>query len=353
LTQGASSQDSGSILWLSSIGDGATTKASGGAVGPCTAQADNYFSLLGLQIAATILVVVFNNVMKITTRLLAFFERHHTVAEQETSIAFAVFVGQFINTALVSLVVYADIRVISSAIKRGLNGDASAFPLFAGSFSDFTELWYGVVGAQLMITVITTIVQPVIPMITSAMSGCLLPLTTKNLPSQAMLNKAYEGEEFLLSTRYGIILTVLFVCFTYSSGMPILLLFASVICLFIYWTDKVQLLRFSRLPPQYSAKLALYFVDLMPYAVMLHLFFGVWIFSATKETGENLFPRPSLRYRYAAGQQHAYIHACALSLAKSKSSMNRHRNVHMTNCAEFCTIALETAPLPAKKGADQ
>lgn len=89
---------------------------------------------------AIIVVVIFNTIMKSTTLQLAFFERHHSLAEHETSIAIAVFVGQFVNTALVSLLVYADIQAISSKIRAALKGDAAAFPLFTGSFPDFTEV---------------------------------------------------------------------------------------------------------------------------------------------------------------------------------------------------------------------
>lgn len=147
--------------------------------------------------------------------------------------------------------------------------------------------------------------------------------------------RAYRGSDFDLSTRYGMLLNTIFTCFMYASGsegplfgvlaqyliisltshsfgphhllalsdhvspslcatVPILLLVGAFICFGTYWIDKIQLLRFSRLPPQYSAKLALYVLKTFKYAIFLHMCFGCWIFSATKTTGENLFPRPSL-----------------------------------------------------------
>jgi len=286
-------QDSGSLLWWQSFGDSATIKMADGTA-MCTAQANDFFVLLGLQLAAVAVVVIFNTIMKTTTQLLAFFEKHHTLAEQETSIAIAVFVGQFVNTALVSLLVYAEISTIKNRIKDALQGDASAFPIFAGSYSDFSEQWYGVVGAQLMLTIIINVFLPLVPLVTAALVNCCLPCMTKGVASQQALNIAYLGADFVLSTRYGMLLNTIFTCFMYASGMPILLFVGACICFVTYWIDKIQLLRFSRLPPQYSDKLAMYILTTFKYAILLHMLFAVWVFSATKVTGDNMFPRPSL-----------------------------------------------------------
>jgi len=286
-------QDSGSLLWWQSFGDSAKYTSDAG-VAPCTAQADGFFVLLGLQLAAVAVVVIFNTIMKTTTQMLAFFEKHHTLVEQETSIAIAVFIGQFVNTALVSLLVYAEISTIKNRIKEALQGDASAFPIFAGSYSDFSEQWYGVVGAQLMLTIIINVFLPLVPLVTAVLTNCLLPCTTSGVASQQALNRAYLGSDFLLSTRYGMLLNTIFTCFMYASGMPILLFVGGCICFVTYWIDKIQLLRFSRLPPQFSGKLAMYILSTFKYAILLHMVFAVWVFSATKVTGENMFPRPSL-----------------------------------------------------------
>ncbi len=47
-----------------------------------TLQATDFFTFTGLQIAAIVVVVIFNTLMKTTTLMLGFFERHHTIAEQ-------------------------------------------------------------------------------------------------------------------------------------------------------------------------------------------------------------------------------------------------------------------------------
>ena len=58
------------------------------------------------------------------------------------------------------------------------------------------------------------------------------------------------GPDFVRSVRYGMLLNVLFVCMSYSAGMPALHFVSSAFCLFTYLFDKVLLLRVARLPPQ-------------------------------------------------------------------------------------------------------
>jgi hypothetical protein len=94
----------------------------------CTAQASTLFIFIGLQGVAVVVVVLFNTIMKTTTLALAGFERHHSLAGQEQSALVAVFLGQFINTGIISLLVYANISFISDAIKKGSKGSLPARP---------------------------------------------------------------------------------------------------------------------------------------------------------------------------------------------------------------------------------
>ncbi len=50
---------------------------------PCTMQALNTFRFQGLQTAAAVLVVVFNNFMKTSTQMLAKYERHTTLTHAD------------------------------------------------------------------------------------------------------------------------------------------------------------------------------------------------------------------------------------------------------------------------------
>lgn len=256
----------------------------------CTPQAEAFFTFVGLQGAAIVIVVLFNTVMKTTTQLLAVFERHHTLDDQETSVTFAVFIGQFINTALVAMIVYGNIPVVGKNVP-------DEFPILAGEFEDFNSGWYFLVGVQIMTTIIVNVIMPIVPLVLEVMFKMALPLTTKGTVLQSELNNAYLGSDFLLSTRYGMLLNSMFTCFMYSSGMPILLFIGVFIFFVTFWVDKIQLLRVSSSPPQYDARLAIYVVKKFKWAILIHMLIGCWVFSASDELGadlEGMFPRPVL-----------------------------------------------------------
>ena len=61
--------------------------------------------------------------------------------------------------------------------------------------------------------------------------------------------------------------------------MPLTLLFGAMGVFVTYWTDKFTFLRLVRTPPGYDEKIARATGSLLPYAVVLHCFFGLWMYS--------------------------------------------------------------------------
>jgi hypothetical protein len=57
--------------------------------------------------------------------------------------------------------------------------------------------------------------------------------------SQTDLNSLYLGRDFRLYVRYAVLLATIFVCFMFSSGMPILWPIAFITCFSMYWCDKL------------------------------------------------------------------------------------------------------------------
>jgi len=66
---------------------------------------------------------------------------------------------------------------------------------------------------------------------------------------------------------------------TYSSGMPGLYLVTSISLFVTYWIDKVLLLRYFRLTKGYTKNLNMTAAKLLPYAGIIHFFYGFIIFS--------------------------------------------------------------------------
>jgi len=80
-------------------------------------------------------------------------------------------------------------------------------------------------------------------------------------------------------------LIVLFTCFTYSGGIPLL----NVICLCVilckFWVNKHLLLKLYKIPPRYTEKFNDKVIRLLPYALIFHC-----IFSLLALGSEAIFP---------------------------------------------------------------
>jgi hypothetical protein len=77
----------------------------------------------------------------------------------------------------------------------------------------------------------------------------------------------YRPEMFELSTRLPIVLNTVFVTMAYCSGLPLLLPFAFIAIVVMYWIEKYAILRFYAKPPSMGASLAL--VHLLHRAIAL------------------------------------------------------------------------------------
>jgi hypothetical protein len=65
----------------------------------------------------------------------------------------------------------------------------------------------------------------------------------------------------------------------YGSAMPLVFCFASMSFFVCYWVEKYFLLKVCAWPVAYSSTLATFISDVLPYAALLHLIFGIWAFS--------------------------------------------------------------------------
>lgn len=71
----------------------------------------------------------------------------------------------------------------------------------------------------------------------------------------------------------------LFIMLTYSAAIPILYLAGCAQMIIMYWADKTLFLRHYRLPRRYGRKLAGRVVEVMQWAILLHLLFGLYMLS--------------------------------------------------------------------------
>lgn len=72
---------------------------------------------------------------------------------------------------------------------------------------------------------------------------------------------------------------MIYVCITYSSGLPILYPVAFIALFITYWTDKILLLRYFRVHNQFTAENSKTVVLILPYAAVLHFLWGYFVYS--------------------------------------------------------------------------
>ncbi|SPR01434.1 unnamed protein product (mitochondrion) [Plasmodiophora brassicae] len=223
--------------------------------------------LLSAMIAIT--VVIINVLLKTTVVALVRWEKHSTVSSQERAITLKLFMGLFINTGILNVLVNGDLSVI------GLGS------IFHGQYADFSTGWYGEVGTSLTFTMILNVFNPhIIPVIRIPLSALYRRFRGPRIKTQKELNELYAGKEFKLSDRYAAALNTLFVSLLYSSGLPVLLCTASLTFALAYLCDKVSLLRFYRTPPKLDEELAMFTLAISQYAIVLHTAIAIWIYTA-------------------------------------------------------------------------
>ncbi len=226
-----------------------------------------------LQAVAVLSVIVVNMIYVIVSKKLGACEGHHSLDGQESSVAFRVLLGSFLNTGLVLLIVNAQISK-GTGVLGPLAQDETISSIIKGKYPDFTADWYSDVGLAMTITMLIYVFSPHVPPL---LRYCKFTCKEKTSSTQAGLNSLFVGPDFHHSIRYPQILVVVFVSMCYSTGIPIMYLVISATTFTFYWVDKYLFTRWYRTPPQYDAQISLQFSGYLPWAMLLHCVFGTWM----------------------------------------------------------------------------
>ena len=81
---------------------------------------------------------------------------------------------------------------------------------------------------------------------------------------------------------------------TMSAGMPILMPMAFLFMMWLFWSEKILLLRLYKKPPAITSELLRPIVSFIPFACLAHSLFAVWCYSAKTSENVPLLPLPSL-----------------------------------------------------------
>jgi hypothetical protein len=230
-----------------------------------------------MTLAAGLGVAIINQILSAFIRKLGVLECHHSLNSRESSTFFRVFLLNFINTGVILLVMN------SKAAKKAIGVEDLQ------DSNDFSTEWYQTAGLTLIVTMLWNIVGAHALAILKYFKYqrrrkraiANLEEYDNQVCTQEHLNEIFLGPEFYMSTRYAQVLVTFFVCYTYSSGMPLLSTFGVACCCWLllgspvcsyqratflmtpapiacvsfvttYWFDKYMFTNFYRTPPRVS-----------------------------------------------------------------------------------------------------
>lgn len=244
---------------------------------------DNYIKksakVVGIKFATSLGVVIINFILKVVLVRLSRFERPSTKGREQVKVMLKVFIAIFINTAVVNLMVTSDLQELWFVKYLPFHKY-----LFNDEFDDFTRYWYLKSGSMFVTTMLISIVSPHCVNLVVFYPIGLVKRSCKwmNYTTQYDLNQAFTTIEFDIATRTSSILNIIFTCFMYSGGMPFLNMICAASLFTIYWVDKFLVLRHYFKPSNFGPELAERVASLLPFAVILHCGFSLWMLSASE-----------------------------------------------------------------------
>ncbi|KAG7385122.1 hypothetical protein PHYPSEUDO_001835 [Phytophthora pseudosyringae] len=241
---------------------------------PCRGFLADFAAKNAFIVIASAVVVVVNIVLKSTLRRFASFERHTSESAKASAVALKMFAAQFLNTAIIVLVVNAALSLSTVPVVG---------ELFRGKYSDFQRDWYPTVG---MGVTMTMLINAIMPQVILLLQLCVLSplkrcLARRSVRTQEKMDQLYAGPTFDLAVRYPMILNSVFVTLVFCGGSPVLLFIATLACTATFWIDKLSLLWLYSVKTAYDEALGETVLSLLPWALVAHLGFSSWMYGNT------------------------------------------------------------------------
>lgn len=259
--------------------------------------------VLVAKYVATVIVTVFNQIIKAVMAKIVMYEKPHTLGAMQSSLMLKVFAAQLFNTALLVVILN------SSKEALGIVGVIIDKMRPSGQyFDDFSNDWYNNVGAAIISAMlIQNVTPPAAQILTGVLSnwkrgrkrratlrhargeqgeqGCLSLKTCMACAcldgepayTDDELRNSVTGPDFKIAACYAEAFLLVFVSLMYGSGLPILYPLAVFGFTFKFFVGKWAILAVYRDPPMFGPQFGTTTMQLMPCALVLHCCVGVWI----------------------------------------------------------------------------
>ncbi|KAJ8561771.1 hypothetical protein ON010_g7908 [Phytophthora cinnamomi] len=242
---------------------------------PCRGFIKDYLVKNSFILLAAGIVVIVNFLLDNILRMFAVFERHTSESTKTIRVAVRMFVAQFLNTALIVIIVNASF---------GLRGVPVAKELLGGTYKDFQRGWYPTVGMGIATTMLLNAFLPQVTLF--AQMYIWSPIyrwhKRRSIRTQAKMDKLYAGPKFDISERYPMVLNSVLVTMVFCGGIPVLLFIGAVTTAGIYWFDKLSILHLYSVKTTYDEILGEVTIQMLPWTLALHLAFSAWMYGNTE-----------------------------------------------------------------------
>lgn len=221
----------------------------------------------GMKFLSSFGIILMNYFVKIIMRKLSSFERPKSQTDIQTKIFKKIFILIFINTAILTFLVNLNFPQLSEYI-------------FHGKYKDFEKEWFLKVGSLILTLMIISMGSPhlIYLIIAYPLGWCCRRNCYKKKKSQYELNMMFLGPEFDIASRTAQILSVVFTCYFYSGGIPLLNCTCFIYLVIIFMTDKFLVLRHYKKPPYYTHDIYVTALFFLPWAVILHCLVALFMF---------------------------------------------------------------------------
>lgn len=275
-----------------------------------------YARLMAIRVVVAFVIVCVNVSSKTILRTLRDFERRESNTEIETALTYKLFFVQVVNTGnkwnvlffvhisyhpLPVLLIYLIIcsykylyPTLLGMLSLLMNGKIKGIPetetvkFLNSTYSDFSSSWYADVGKGLIVTMVLYILGVHALKIAMVIYVKWTQWHDRYYTSdfrltrmviQEQLDRLHVGPAFMMEVRYASVLTIIYICVSYSCAMPIMHLIACAGFFLMYWIDKYFFLRFNRLPSALSSDLPIMVTRSLYAAVLINLAISIWSFS--------------------------------------------------------------------------
>jgi hypothetical protein len=253
------------------------SEAGGDKIAICKENFDDFVNAFAWSNAVKYLIIGINYFLRLVLVKIVYYMGKQSQSEQTELVTNVVFTCQFFNTAILLMLVNANL---------GPQGIPILSDLFTGNISDFDDSWFNDIGNTLIGAMIFNIYFPVIEFVGFWFMrfgfrfldrGCSLSSnSTKKVTIQQYAN-LYMGPVYLIHYKYSSMLNITFVTFMYGFGMPILFPIAAMSITTLYLVEKCMVYWSYRQPPTYDSVLNNSVLDKMTWAPFFYLIFGYWM----------------------------------------------------------------------------